>query len=190
MPSHITSQPMTSRQALAAFSWLESMHWHSYALLTSSCVLLKPWLRHLPTSPHQASTHRRLSCIYALQVEEGTPFARRYSAGKSPLPTDDAAASMYCSASAVLGAAGTVGATCTALPAQCWAPQVQRAATLYLLCQHSAMCRRHSRGSRLVLITSCLCVFPWSAARSRLHKQLHVPLCNIVPLMYFMYCRF
>ena len=43
---------------------------------------------------------------YDLQVEEGTPFARRYSPGVAPLPADDAAARMYCSASEVLRGAG------------------------------------------------------------------------------------
>ena len=41
-----------------------------------------------------------------LQVEEGTKFGRLFSPGQSPLPTDDSAAEMYCSASEVLRAAG------------------------------------------------------------------------------------
>jgi hypothetical protein len=49
--------------------------------------------------PHHVST-------YDLQVEEGTPFARRYSPGEAPLPSDDAAAAMYCRASDVLRGAG------------------------------------------------------------------------------------
>lgn len=43
---------------------------------------------------------------YDLQVEEGTPFGRRYSPGVAPLPADDVAARMYCSASEVLRGAG------------------------------------------------------------------------------------
>ena len=47
---------------------------------------------------------------YDLQVEEHTPFAGRYSPGEAPLPSDDAAADMYCRASEVLrGAGGWVG---------------------------------------------------------------------------------
>jgi len=44
--------------------------------------------------------------VYDLQVEEGTPFARWYNQGQSPLPKDDDAAAMYAEASSVLGQAG------------------------------------------------------------------------------------
>ena len=69
----------------------------------------------------------------ALQVEEGTPFARRYSAGQAPLPSDDAAASMYCTASTVLGAAG--GARCQRNPAaqRGWQTHCDRSALLAYL---------------------------------------------------------
>lgn len=43
-----------------------------------------------------------------LQVEEGTPFARRYSPGEAPLPSDDSAAAMYRQASGALRAAGAL----------------------------------------------------------------------------------
>lgn len=39
-------------------------------------------------------------------MEDHTPFARRYSPGEPPLPSDDAAAAMYCAASTVLRGAG------------------------------------------------------------------------------------
>lgn len=41
-----------------------------------------------------------------------------------------------------------------------------------------------------MLVTSCLCGFPWSAAaaRSRVHTRLHVPLRNIVPLPHHTPC--
>ncbi|KIY99261.1 oxygen-independent coproporphyrinogenIII oxidase [Monoraphidium neglectum] len=44
--------------------------------------------------------------VYDLQVEEGTPFARRYSPGAAPLPADDDAAGMYADAAAALTSAG------------------------------------------------------------------------------------
>jgi oxygen-independent coproporphyrinogen-3 oxidase len=44
--------------------------------------------------------------VYDLQVEEGTPFARRYAPGAAPLPADEEAAAMYADASEVLSAAG------------------------------------------------------------------------------------
>lgn len=44
--------------------------------------------------------------VYDLQIEEKTPFARWYSPGCSPLPTDNAAAEMYELASGKLRAAG------------------------------------------------------------------------------------
>ncbi|GBF94884.1 coproporphyrinogen III oxidase [Raphidocelis subcapitata] len=44
--------------------------------------------------------------VYDLQVEEGTPFARRYSPGAAPLPADEEAAAMYADASEILTAAG------------------------------------------------------------------------------------
>lgn len=40
------------------------------------------------------------------QVEEGTPFARRYSPGEAPLPSDESAAAMYRQASRALTMAG------------------------------------------------------------------------------------
>ena len=74
--------------------------------------------RGVPLVPHRICSHPMLPpcvgqhshvCIapaYLYQVEEGTPFARRYSPGEAPLPTDAAAAAMYCRAAKVLGAAG------------------------------------------------------------------------------------
>ncbi|KAL4422677.1 hypothetical protein ABPG75_008874 [Micractinium tetrahymenae] len=53
----------------------------------------------LDAGPHHIST-------YDLQVEEHTPFARRYSPGEAPLPSDESAAAMYRQASAVLRGAG------------------------------------------------------------------------------------
>lgn len=44
--------------------------------------------------------------VYDLQLEEGTPFARRYAPGAAPLPPDDAAADMFADAAAILAAAG------------------------------------------------------------------------------------
>jgi oxygen-independent coproporphyrinogen-3 oxidase len=44
--------------------------------------------------------------VYDLQVEEGTPFAKLYRPGAAPLPSDGAAAGMYCEASQVLRGAG------------------------------------------------------------------------------------
>ena len=46
------------------------------------------------------------SSIYDLQVEEGTPFARMYKPGVSPLPTDEDSARMYAAASVILRSAG------------------------------------------------------------------------------------
>lgn len=43
-------------------------------------------------------------CLF--QVEEGTPFAKWYTPGASPMPSDDTAADMYEEASSVLRAAG------------------------------------------------------------------------------------
>ena len=42
----------------------------------------------------------------ALQVEDGTPFAKRYTAGDKPLPSAEDAAAMYRAASYVLTGAG------------------------------------------------------------------------------------
>lgn len=53
----------------------------------------------LDAAPHHIS-------IYDLQIEDGTPFGKKYRPGVSPLPTDDAAASMFESASLLLGGAG------------------------------------------------------------------------------------
>lgn len=113
MRRRTTYPPMTCRQAALAPSAMPSMFAHS------SC-------RPMPIEHTHRRTHYKLaSCdcslvlswlAAALQVEEGTPFARRYSAGEAPLPSDDAAAAMYCTASTVLGAAGrwqaTVAAAC------------------------------------------------------------------------------
>ena len=44
--------------------------------------------------------------LFSLQVEEHTPFARRYSPGEAPLPSDASAAAMYHMASHVLRGAG------------------------------------------------------------------------------------
>lgn len=55
--------------------------------------------RALDAAPHHLST-------YDLQVEEGTPFARRYSPGEAPLPSDESAAAMYRQASRALTTAG------------------------------------------------------------------------------------
>ena len=41
-----------------------------------------------------------------LQVEDGTPFAKRYTAGDKPLPSAEDAAAMYRAASDVLTGAG------------------------------------------------------------------------------------
>ncbi|GAB4820010.1 hypothetical protein N2152v2_007056 [Parachlorella kessleri] len=61
------------------------------------------WQRSLESAvdadPHHLST-------YDLQVEEHTPFARLYRPGERPLPADDVAAAMYCTASSVLRGAG------------------------------------------------------------------------------------
>lgn len=54
------------------------------------------------------------------QVEEGTPFARRYSPGEAPLPSDEAAASMYCTASHVLRGAGARACWSSGPPACCF----------------------------------------------------------------------
>lgn len=40
------------------------------------------------------------------QVEEHTPFAKLYRPGQSPLPSDEVAAAMYCTASTMLRGAG------------------------------------------------------------------------------------
>jgi coproporphyrinogen III oxidase-like Fe-S oxidoreductase len=53
----------------------------------------------LDAGPHHMS-------VYDLQVEEHTPFAKQYSPGEAPLPSDDSAANMYCQASSTLRAAG------------------------------------------------------------------------------------
>ena len=53
----------------------------------------------LEAQPHHIS-------VYDLQVEEGTPCARRYSPGVAPLPSDDAGARMLAAASAALAGAG------------------------------------------------------------------------------------
>ena len=42
----------------------------------------------------------------AKQVEDGTPFARKYTAGDKPLPSAEDAAAMYRAASHVLTGAG------------------------------------------------------------------------------------
>ena len=44
--------------------------------------------------------------IYDLQIESGTPFARKYRAGIEPIPSDDDAAAMYSMASQVLATGG------------------------------------------------------------------------------------
>jgi len=44
--------------------------------------------------------------VYDLQIEEGTPFARRYEPGVAPLPLDGDAADMYADASLLLTRAG------------------------------------------------------------------------------------
>lgn len=53
----------------------------------------------LDASPHHIS-------IYDLQIEDGTPFGKKYRPGVAPLPTDDAAAGMFECASLLLGGAG------------------------------------------------------------------------------------
>ncbi|PRW32956.1 activating signal cointegrator 1 complex subunit 3 isoform B [Chlorella sorokiniana] len=67
----------------------------------------------IDAGPHHISTYDlqeracRTRCSgEGMPVEEGTPFARRYSPGEAPLPTDAAAAAMYCGAAEVLGGAG------------------------------------------------------------------------------------
>lgn len=45
--------------------------------------------------------HLRTSLL-SMQVEEHTPFARLYTPGEAPLPNDDAAALMFCTASTSL----------------------------------------------------------------------------------------
>ncbi|KAK9804542.1 hypothetical protein WJX73_006876 [Symbiochloris irregularis] len=50
-------------------------------------------------------SHDHIS-VYDLQVEDKTPFARWYTPGSAPLPTDEAAASMFRAASRVLTSAG------------------------------------------------------------------------------------
>ena len=47
-----------------------------------------------------------LTCSIAQQVEDGTPFASRYTAGDKPLPSAEDAAAMYRAASYVLTGAG------------------------------------------------------------------------------------
>jgi putative oxygen-independent coproporphyrinogen III oxidase len=44
--------------------------------------------------------------VYDLQIEEETPFGRKYRPGVAPLPTDEAAAAMYATASGTLRSAG------------------------------------------------------------------------------------
>ena len=55
-------------------------------------------------------SHQRLTVVIpvacALQVEDGTPFAKRYTAGDKPLPSAEDAAAMYRAASDVLTGAG------------------------------------------------------------------------------------
>lgn len=46
-----------------------------------------------------------MRCCWS-QVEEGTPFARWFTPGESPLPQDADAAAMYSTASALLQDAG------------------------------------------------------------------------------------
>jgi putative oxygen-independent coproporphyrinogen III oxidase len=53
----------------------------------------------LDASPHHIS-------IYDLQIEDGTPFGKKYRPGVAPLPTDDAAACMFEFASLLLGGTG------------------------------------------------------------------------------------
>lgn len=56
------------------------------------------------TKSHTATTAGVF--LIALQVEEGTPFARWYEAGAKPLPQEEDAAAMYCAAVSTLTAAG------------------------------------------------------------------------------------
>ncbi len=103
MPAHTTSQHMTCRcdMRCAAVQLMQSrahlrLRTVQQVLSGSRASRLQPLL--VSSQPNTNST--------ALQVEEGTPFARRYSPGEAPLPTDAAAAAMYCRAAEVLGAAG------------------------------------------------------------------------------------
>lgn len=61
------------------------------------------WEKSLEAAIDASSPHMS---IYDLQVEKGTPFARKYTAGESPLPSEAEAALMYSAASLMLRGAG------------------------------------------------------------------------------------
>lgn len=73
-------------------------HWSIVELLQLMCSRQR----------QQVSDHSLLLVIgtTAQQVEDGTPFARRYTAGDKPLPSAEDAAAMYRAASYVLNGAG------------------------------------------------------------------------------------
>ena len=52
-----------------------------------------------------------------VQVEDHTPFSRLYIPGEAPLPTEDAAAGMYCAASTSLRCGASSRLSCTLVPA-------------------------------------------------------------------------
>ena len=53
-----------------------------------------------------SSSHRLLIGILAMQVEDKTPFAKKYTIDVKPLPSSESGAEMYRAASSVLRAAG------------------------------------------------------------------------------------
>jgi hypothetical protein len=121
MRRRTTYQPMTCRQAAAARETNTCISPHCLHCHVLSCRMhiCRPQRRLTGNAARRFLTLPRWAGC-ALQVEEGTPFARRYSPGEAPLPSDDAAAAMYCAASTVLGAAG--GPQWPCLPAACLLP--------------------------------------------------------------------
>ena len=74
--------------------------------LSAACFVIGAWYQAegICQSCQDAGPERVASV--SLQVEEGTPFARWYTAGKSPLPDEGQAVAMYQMASRILTAAG------------------------------------------------------------------------------------
>ncbi|KAL6762922.1 hypothetical protein V8C86DRAFT_2509146 [Haematococcus lacustris] len=64
---------------------------------------LQAWQQTLDTAVAAQPSH---ISVYDLQVEPGTPFARKYQPGAAPLPTDTEAAAMFAGATLTLRRAG------------------------------------------------------------------------------------
>ena len=160
MRRRTTYQPMTCRQAAAARETNTCISPHCLHCHVLSCRMhiCRPQRRLTGNAARRFLTLPRWAGC-ALQVEEGTPFARRYSPGEAPLPSDDAAAAMYCAASTVLGAAG--GPQWRCLPAACLLP----AFCLPAACLLPACCPEN----RLL----CLAVFPLITPGQQSPPQCH-----------------